>query len=247
MKFYDKFLNLFGKECVVSDEIKLDKKFKHTIEIVVDRIIVKPGQGSRISEAVELAMKEGEGLVTVHFKDKDFEKEQVFSTKLACPEHGVSIEELEPRMFSFNSPFGACPSCNGLGFTEKIDPNKIIKTDKSVIKGALGTIFASMEFSGFYRQMIDALAKEHGVDLTAGFQDGILHQRDIHDAVIAQLLGELIQRKAVFFHLGLIDYAVFDEEAGSAEKQAAQLDAFHGGAGQQHFAAKQDDDGQKAV
>lgn len=153
------------------DEIKLDKKFKHTIEIVVDRIIVKPGQESRISEAVELAMKEGEGLVTVHFKDKDFEKEQVFSTKLACPEHGVSIEELEPRMFSFNSPFGACPSCNGLGFTEKIDPNKIIKTDKSVIKGALGTIFASMEFSGFYRQMIDALAKEHGVDLTVPYKD----------------------------------------------------------------------------
>jgi excinuclease ABC subunit A len=156
---------------VNEDEIKLDKKFKHTIEIVVDRIIIKPGQESRISEAVELAMKEGEGLVTVHFKDKDFEKEQVFSTKLACPEHGVSIEELEPRMFSFNSPFGACPTCNGLGFTEKIDPDKIIHTEKSVVKGALGTIFASMEFSGFYRQMIDALAKEHGVDLKVPYKD----------------------------------------------------------------------------
>ena len=135
-----------GKIMLINeDEIKLDKKFKHTIEIVVDRIIIKPGQESRISEAVELAMKEGEGLVMVHFKDNDFEKEQTFSTKLACPEHGVSIEELEPRMFSFNSPFGACPTCHGLGFTEKIDPELIIKTDKSVIKGALGTIFASME------------------------------------------------------------------------------------------------------
>lgn len=153
------------------EEIKLDKKFKHTIEIVVDRIIIKPGQESRISEAAELAMHQGEGLVVVQFIDNDFNMEKTFSTKLACPEHGVSIEELEPRMFSFNSPFGACPTCNGLGFTQKIDPELIIKTDKSVIDGALGTIFASMEFSGFYRQMIDALAKEHGVDLTVPYKD----------------------------------------------------------------------------
>ena len=138
------------------EEIKLDKKFKHTIEIVVDRIIIKDGQESRISEAVELAMHQGDGLVVVQFVDKDYSVEKTFSTKLACPEHGVSIEELEPRMFSFNSPFGACPSCNGLGFTQKIDPELIIQTDKSIIKGALGNIFASMEFSGFYRQMIDA-------------------------------------------------------------------------------------------
>ena len=153
------------------EEIKLDKKFKHTIEIVVDRIIIKPGQESRISEAAELAMHQGDGLVIVQFQDQDYKTEKVFSTKLACPDHGVSIEELEPRMFSFNNPFGACPTCNGLGFTQKIDPELIIKTDKSVIGGALGTIFASMEFSGFYRQMIDALAKEHGVDLSVPYKD----------------------------------------------------------------------------
>lgn len=153
------------------EEIKLDKKFKHTIEIVVDRIIIKKGQESRISEAAELAMHQGDGLVVVQFQDEDYKTEKTFSTKLACPEHGVSIEELEPRMFSFNSPFGACPACNGLGFTQKIDPELIIKTDKSVIGGALGTIFASMEFSGVYRQMIDALAKEHNVDLTVPYKD----------------------------------------------------------------------------
>lgn len=153
------------------EEIKLDKKFKHTIEIVVDRIIIKEGQESRISEAVELAMRQGDGLVVVQFADKDYSAEKTFSTKLACPEHGVSIEELEPRMFSFNSPFGACPSCNGLGFTQKIDPELIIQTDKSIIKGALGNIFASMEFSGFYRQMIDALAREHGVDLSVPYEE----------------------------------------------------------------------------
>ena len=153
------------------EEIKLDKKFKHTIEIVVDRIIIKEGQESRISEAVELAMHQGDGLVVVQFVDKDYSAEKTFSTKLACPEHGVSIEELEPRMFSFNSPFGACPSCNGLGFTQKIDPELIIQTDKSIIKGALGNIFASMEFSGFYRQMIDALARDHGVDLNTPYEE----------------------------------------------------------------------------
>ena len=114
----------------IDGEIRLDKKFKHTIEIVVDRIIIKEGQESRISEAVELAMHQGDGLVVVQFVDKDYSAEKTFSTKLACPEHGVSIEELEPRMFSFNSPFGACPSCNGLGFTQKIDPEFwVLQTD----------------------------------------------------------------------------------------------------------------------
>lgn len=151
---------------VNEDEVKLDKKFKHTIEIVVDRIIIKSGQEGRITEAVEVAMHQSDGLVVAQFINEEGETEKTFSTKLACPEHGVSIEELEPRMFSFNSPFGACPSCNGLGFTQKIDPERIIKTELSVVDGALGTIFASMEFSGFYRQTIDALAKEHGVDLS---------------------------------------------------------------------------------
>lgn len=157
---------------VNEDEIKLDKKFKHTIEIVVDRIVVKPGQEGRISEAVELAMKQGDGLVTVQFMGGEQPNaEKVFSTKLACPEHGISIEELEPRMFSFNSPFGACPTCNGLGFTQKIEPDKIVKTNLSVLDGALGTIFASMEYTGYYRQIIEVLAKEYGADLSLPFKD----------------------------------------------------------------------------
>lgn len=153
------------------DEIHLEKQKRHTIEIVVDRIIVKPGQEGRISEAVELAMHEGEGLAVVYFKDGDFEKEQTFSSKLACPEHGASIEELEPRMFSFNSPFGACPTCNGLGFTEKVDPDKMIYTEKSIADGALNRIYASMEFSGFYREVVDILAQEHQVDLHTPYKD----------------------------------------------------------------------------
>lgn len=153
------------------EEIKLDKKFAHNIDIVVDRIVVREGQESRLAEALELSMKEGDGLATVQFMADDWKQEKTFSSKLACPEHGISMEELEPRMFSFNSPFGACPTCNGLGFTQKLDPEKIIKTDLSITKGALGTVFASIEFAGIYRQMIDALALQHGVDISVPYKN----------------------------------------------------------------------------
>ena len=153
------------------DEIKLDKKAPHTIEIVVDRVIVKEGQEQRLSEACELAIKESGGLVEVHIKDKDFEKDQTFSTKLACPEHGASIEELEPRMFSFNSPFGACPTCNGLGFTEKINRELLINQDKPLNGGAFSKIYASMEFAGFYKGMVSVLCDYHGVSLNTKYKD----------------------------------------------------------------------------
>ncbi|MGN0709459.1 MAG: excinuclease ABC subunit UvrA [Anaerovoracaceae bacterium] len=153
------------------DEVSLDKKFNHTIEVVVDRIIIKPGQEGRISEAVELAMRTADGLVNVWFRDHDFQKEQMFSSKFACPEHGVSIEEMEPRMFSFNSPFGACPTCNGLGFTEHLDISKIIDEDKSINDGALNRFYTSMEFSSFYRNIVRVLAENHGVDLDTPYKD----------------------------------------------------------------------------
>lgn len=145
------------------DDISLEKTFKHTIEIVVDRIVIKPGVESRLTEAVELAISHGDGLVLAN--------DRVFSTKLACPEHGVGIEEMEPRMFSFNSPFGACPDCNGLGFKQRIDPDLIIEDQElSIIGGCLGNAFASMEVAGFYRQMIEALALEHGADLKSPYK-----------------------------------------------------------------------------
>jgi excinuclease ABC subunit A len=156
------------------DEIKLEKTYNHTIEIVVDRLVIKPGIESRVSESVETAITHGEGLVIAHIQYKSpdskksdviYEEEKVLSTKLACPEHGVSIEELEPRMFSFNSPFGACPVCNGLGYIQQIDPELIIThPEKTIPGGALAGIFAHMEFVGYYRQIINALAAEHGAD-----------------------------------------------------------------------------------
>ncbi|MDR3072208.1 MAG: excinuclease ABC subunit UvrA [Clostridiales Family XIII bacterium] len=150
------------------DEIKLEKTYKHTIEIVVDRIVIKPGAEGRLSEAVEMAIEFGEGIVLAEIDGK----ESIFSTKFACPEHGVGLEEIEPRAFSFNTPFGACPVCNGLGFLQRIDQNLVItEPEKSIPKGALAAVFAGMEFSGFYRQMIDALAKDHNVDLQKPWKD----------------------------------------------------------------------------
>ena len=154
------------------DEIKLEKTFKHTIEIVVDRIKVKDGAQSRLAEACELAIAHGEGLVQV-IVDKDGKpEEKTFSTSLACPDHGVSIEELEPRMFSFNNPLGACPDCNGLGFIQRIDPDLIIPDqDKSINEKCLSNVFATMEYTSFYWQVIRALAEKYGADMDTPYKD----------------------------------------------------------------------------
>ena len=155
------------------DKINLEKTFKHTIEIIVDRVVVKPDSFSRLSEAVELAIGEGDGLVLVSYTTPDGETgERLFSTKFACPEHGVSIGEMEPRTFSFNNPFGACPSCNGLGFIQRVDPELIIQDrTKSINEGALGAGFAQLDDMKYYAKMIQALAQVHNVDLDQPYQD----------------------------------------------------------------------------
>ena len=153
------------------EEIKLEKTYKHTIELVVDRIVVKPGQEGRISEACELAIDQGQGLVIVSWEKDGKTQEKTFSTKLACPEHGISIDELEPRVFSFNAPFGACQTCNGLGYTQKLDPKLLVDESLSIDGGALAPIYGTMEFSGFYRQMVDALIKLRKVDSRKPLRD----------------------------------------------------------------------------
>ena len=149
--------------------IKLEKNNKHTIEIVVDRIIVKEGQEGRIAEAVEMAFKESEGLVIAHLtekadgagKSKSTETERLYSSKFACPDHGVGIEDMEPRSFSFNSPFGACPTCNGLGFTETIDRENTIDMEGSISMGAFRKVYGTMEFSSYYKRMAEVLAEDY--------------------------------------------------------------------------------------
>jgi len=153
------------------DEIKLEKTFKHTIEIVVDRIKVRDGAQSRLAEACEMAVAHGEGLIQVMIGKDGENVEKTFSTSLACPDHGVSIDELEPRMFSFNNPLGACPECKGLGFIQSIDPDLLIPDqDKSIMDKALGNAFATMEYTSYYWQVIRALADKYKADLSLPFK-----------------------------------------------------------------------------
>ena len=159
------------------DEIKLEKTFKHTIEIVIDRIKVRDGVRSRLAEACELAVTHGEGLIQVIVVTRaedgsSIDTEKTFSTSLACPEHGVSIEELEPRMFSFNNPLGACPECKGLGFVQSIDPDLLIpEHDKSINDGCLSNIFSTMEHTSYYWQVLRALADMYDADLDTPYSD----------------------------------------------------------------------------
>lgn len=157
--------------------VTLDKNKKHTIGIAVDRIRVRDDNHSRISESVELALKEGEGIVNVLFQVKDesgYSNEfmETYSTNFACPEHGVCIEEMEPRMFSFNSPYGACDNCGGLGFTLRIDPDRLVTDENlSILDGALGNVFGSMDAMGWYRHMLNTLADVHHTDLSIPYKD----------------------------------------------------------------------------
>ena len=158
----------------LDDEINLDRYKQHTIEAVVDRLVIsnngdkeeRKAARTRLTDSIETALKFGEGYVSVNLVDK---KEDIhFSEHLACPEHGVSIAEVEPRTFSFNTPQGACPDCQGLGSKLEIDPERIIPDpDRSLNEGAI----ASMEWSGpkeeggYYWQAMEAAARTYRIDL----------------------------------------------------------------------------------
>ncbi|MBQ9939067.1 MAG: excinuclease ABC subunit UvrA [Oscillospiraceae bacterium] len=147
----------------LSEEIKPEKNKKHTIEIVVDRLVVKPEVRSRLADSLETAMSLAGGLVNV---DVDGEKPLSFSQNYACPDHGVSVEELTPRMFSFNNPYGACPKCTGLGVFMRVDPNLIIPNKKlSVREGAIRASGWYYADGGIAQMYYEALAKEYNFSL----------------------------------------------------------------------------------
>lgn len=146
----------------LSEKIPIEKNKKHNIEIIVDRLVIKPEIISRLSDSIETASKLGGGLVMVNFGDEDV----TFSQKYACPEHGVSIDDLSPRMFSFNNPFGACPKCTGLGVFLKIDENKIIPDmSKSIRDGGIKGSGWAMEGSTIAAMYMEALAKKYNFSL----------------------------------------------------------------------------------
>ena len=149
----------------LSETIKLDKNKKHDIDIVVDRLVMKDDITSRLSDSIETALSLADGIVRIAFPDENSE-EQTFSQNYACPDHGVSVEELSPRMFSFNNPAGACPKCTGLGTFLKVDPDLVIPNrNLSIKEGAVratGWGYYDGSISAMY---YDALSKKYGFSL----------------------------------------------------------------------------------
>ncbi len=149
----------------LSEEIELNKKVKHDIDVVTDRIKLKPGIEGRLAEAIENATTLSEGTVIVQFlgNDREVKKEESYSLALACPEHGFSIDELNPRDFSFNAPYGACPDCTGIGFKREVDPELIIP-DPTLALSEGACVAVSMH-SNFIPQILSAVADHMGVSI----------------------------------------------------------------------------------
>lgn len=148
---------------------KLDKNCKHDIDVIVDRIVIKDGIDTRLADSLETAFTLGQGLVKV---DAAGEGEMLFSQHFACPDCGISIEELSPRMFSFNNPYGACPSCGGLGYNEKLDADRIIP-DKSlsIAQGAIDANGWSSKEGSYGMLYFKALAEQYGFSLDTPWRD----------------------------------------------------------------------------
>ena len=182
-----------GEVYPLTEPPKLDKKRKHTIEAVIDRLSVKPSAKRRLTDSVETALGLAGGLLLLDLVDlpeKDPNRELRFSEHLACPnEHDLESDELEPRSFSFNSPFGACPTCHGLGTRMEVDPELIVPdADKSLAEGAL-TPWASAHVADYFGRLLEALADEmgFGIDdpfgsLSTDVQEALLngHERQVH-------------------------------------------------------------------
>ena len=165
----------------LSEEISLDKNIKHTIEIVVDRLVIKPGIEKRLTDSVENVLALSEGLLVVDVIDGE---PMNFSQSFSCPDCGISIEEIEPRSFSFNNPFGACPVCFGLGYKMEFDEDLMIP-DKSlsINEGAIVVLgWQSCATKGsFTRAILDALCEEYRFDLDTPFEK---YPKKIHDILI---------------------------------------------------------------
>jgi excinuclease ABC subunit A len=165
-----------GEQKLLEDEISLDKKFKHTIEVVVDRLTMKPDLRTRLAQSVETAAQLADGLVGIDIVGE--ERSLLFSEKFACPDHGVSLPELQPRIFSFNSPHGACPRCTGLGAQQEIDPDLLVPDPSlSIAEGAL--VPWSVGNSGYYESVIQAIADRYEIPLDEPWESLTDEEQDL--------------------------------------------------------------------
>ncbi len=174
----------------LSETIELDKNIKHNIEIVVDRLVVKEGIEKRLTDSIETVMKLADGLMVLDIVDGEPIN---FSQSFSCPDCGISIEEVEPRSFSFNNPFGACPECFGLGYKMEFDedlmiPDKSLSINEGAI-AVMGWQSCSKEGS-FSRAILDALAKEYNFDLDTPFEQ---YSKEVHDVLIHGTGGKSVK------------------------------------------------------
>ena len=174
----------------LSEEIKLDKNIKHNIEIVVDRLIVREGIEKRLTDSIETVMNLSDGLMIVDVTDGEPVN---FSQNFACPDCGISVDEVEPRSFSFNNPFGACPDCFGLGYKMEFDEELMIP-DKSlsINQGAIAVLGwqSCAEKGSFTRAILDALAEEYHFDLDTPFEQ---YSPEVHDVLIYGTKGKEVK------------------------------------------------------
>ena len=174
----------------LSEEIKLDKNIKHNIEIIVDRLVVKPGIEKRLSDSIETVLELSDGLLMVDTMDGNI---MTFSQSFSCPDCQISIDEIEPRSFSFNNPFGACPDCFGLGYKMEFDEDLMIP-DKSlsILQGAITVMGwqSCTDKGSFTRAILDALAKEYHFSLDTPFQD---YPQEIKDILIHGTNGHSVK------------------------------------------------------
>ena len=160
----------------LQENIKLDKNVKHSISVVIDRLVVKDGIRKRLTDSLEAALKLADGLVVIDCGGE----EQLFSVKYACPDCGISIEEIEPRLFSFNTPYGACPDCGGLGFKQIVD-EALICPDKSktLREGAIAVGGWFLESKATNNMYVEAVAKHYGINMDIPVRDLPKEQYDI--------------------------------------------------------------------
>ena len=179
-----------GNMYELSEEIKLDKNIKHNIEIVVDRLVVKEGIEQRLTDSIENVLNLAEGLMTV---DVIGGEPIQFSESFSCPDCGISIEEIEPRSFSFNNPFGACPECFGLGYKMEFDEDLMIPDKRlSISEGAITVMGwqSCTDKKSFTYAILDALSKEYGFSLDTPFED---YPKEVHDVLIHGTNGKEVK------------------------------------------------------
>ena len=165
-----------GQMRQLSDDITLTKQKKHTIEVVVDRLVIKNGIRQRLTDSLETALRLANGLMVADFVDRDENdplRRVPFSEHMACPNgHTLELDEIEPRTFSFNAPYGACPECTGLGFSLAIDPELVVPDpDKTLNEGAIEPWMMTKSTGDYYRHLLEGLASELGFDLDTPWKD----------------------------------------------------------------------------